>query len=200
MGLATEVTGDGTLISDDKLVELRQIEIFSQPEDEEEEPELIGVAVRTITTIRQVHDWYALTLDAAQTYVDEAEQPADGSYSFTITRDLRNIGSHTLRREFNLEITGPVLSLEPCEDPTFDPAAGEYGAWPLSATIESETENAKIRYAILEDGVLSSWTEIDSGDSISLSEPGTGTLTVYAFAFRAGRLPSDIVTATYTVE
>jgi hypothetical protein len=201
------VDGDKQLVSDDLLDELRQIEIFSQPANEEEDPELIGVAVRNIVTIRQIHEWYALTLDAAKDYVQSADPPAEGTYSYTITRDQREISSHTLRREFTREITGPVLNLDPCDNPTFDPPGGLYPTedpldetpfWPLSVVIESETENAKIRYAILEDGVLSSWVDINSGDAIVLTEPSTGELTVFALAFRAGRLPSDIVSATYT--
>jgi hypothetical protein len=209
MPLKTEVTGDGKLISDDKLNELRQIEIFSQPANEEEEPVLIGIAVRQITRIRQIHEWYALTLEAAQTYVEESDPPDEGTYSYAIKRDRKEIASHTLTREYTREITGPVFGIEPCDNPTFDPPAGTYPDsdpldespfWPLSVVIESATENAKIRYAILEDGVLSSWTDIDNEDAVVLTEPATGTLTLYAVAFRAGRLPSDIVSAVYNVE
>jgi len=196
--------GDKQLTSDDKLDELRQIEIYNEAEP----PVLVSIALRQITTIRQIHEWYALTLAAAQTYVAEAEPPDEGTYSYTITRDTRQIASHTLRREYTREISGPVFEIDPCADPTFDPVAGSYPAvdpedespfWPLSVVIESETENAKIRYAVLEDGVLSSWTDIDGGDAVLLAEPDTGTLTVYAQAYRAGRLPSDLISAVYEV-
>jgi hypothetical protein len=198
-GLKTEVEGDGTLISDDLLRELRQIEIFTQPLDEELPPVQTGVAVRLITVIRQVTEWYALTLEAAQDYIEEADPPADGTYSYAIMRDQRQIGSYTLRREYNNEITGPALSLESCANPTFDPQSGSISTWPLLVTLESETAGAKIRYATLLDGILSSWVEVDNETEISISEPATGTITIYALAFRSGRLPSDIVSAVYTV-
>jgi len=184
---------DGILVSSDRAIILKSIEI--QNEDEE----VVDIKIQPVQQDREIYEWYALTKTAAENAKNQATQPEDGAYSYAMVLDSRVVNGYVLRREWIREIVGPSTSLDACANPTFAPGTGTY-EWPLSVVISSTTPGAMINYAYLEDGVLSSWTSISSGGSVSVPEPAVGSIQIKAFAFRAGRLPSDIVSATYTVE
>lgn len=188
MALATQVTGSGKVIAYDYFREQRQIEIV---ETDPVTGGLIetGVALREIETFREVREWYALTYAAARGYIDNVAQPEEGRDTYSIALDSPQIPSWTLRRERITEITGPLFSIDPCDDPIFTTIDGPE----FTVMITSETPNAKIRYSILSDGSLSGWSLGDSGLTVLVAAEDT----LFAFAFRAGRLPSGVVSQIF---
>lgn len=112
-----------------------------------------------------------------------------GSYSDTVyfTNLTNNNGSTT--RSVSLQIS----SAQKVATPTFNPSGGMYTS-PLTVTISCTTSSATIRYTT--DGSTPTETSPQYAAPISIST----TTTLKARAWRSGWTPSDVASATYTIQ
>ena len=86
-------------------------------------------------------------------------------------------------------------STEPqvCATPTFNPSGGTYSIF-AAVTISTTTDDAIIRYTI--DGSEPSLNSLVYSNFITTFT----TITIKAQAYKSGWTPSEVATATYTIE
>lgn len=159
---------------------------------------VVDVKYRNVDTVRITKEWVGLTKAAAESEVDDCTQPDGfGDYNYRMSEDTREVGAYMLVREYTVETEGPLTDPDSTEDPEFDPD-GYYSSdsadWPKDVTVESDTEGAVIRWALIVDGALGSWSEGDSPVNMSISEP-PGSVYIVAMAIRSGMEPSDTITS-----
>jgi len=102
-------------------------------------------------TERETNRWFGFTQAAAEAKVDENEQPASGSYSWSMPESERMNNAYDIERVFEKKTTTLVSQTPPPTfgSVTFSPAQNlNVTAWPISLTLSTSTPLASLMYQI----------------------------------------------------
>ncbi|HEX7261409.1 MAG TPA: autotransporter-associated beta strand repeat-containing protein, partial [Luteolibacter sp.] len=124
---------------------------------------------------------------------------SSGSFSGSFTLNLPSLGSHLMWDTSGLLTDGSigVISSVFAENPTFSPGGGA-SIGPKSVSISSITPGSTLRYTTDGSDPITSATAVSGLTPISgISIPVPATITLEAYAQKAGLADSAVVSATY---